>query len=155
MLGDRLTRDEYQKMQKKVAPSPPLLRNVLGAFLVGGGICMIGQFVLNYFSGMGMSKEVAANPTAAVLVALAALLTGLGVYDRLAPFAGMGSALPITGFANAIVAPAMEFKREGWVLGVGARIFQIAGPVILYGLIASLAMGVLHYFFYAPGVSPL
>ena len=114
-------------------------------YIVGGLICTLGQGVLNYFVSQGMSPKEAGGPTAAVMILLGALLTGLGIYDRLGKFAGAGSFGPITGFANSIVAPALEYKREGYVLGVGARMFQIAGPVLVYGMSTAWLVGLVHW----------
>ncbi len=149
----RVSRSEqrkYQALQKRYAPPRPVGRNVLAAFVTGGTISMVGEAVRQFFMAQGMSPDRAAAPTAAVMIFLGALLTGLGVYDRIGKFGGMGAALPITGFANAIVSPAMEFKREGWVMGVGAKMFVVAGPVIVYGLVTSFAMGLVHYLLYGP-----
>ncbi len=137
-------KEAYQQLLQKHTPSRPIFRNLVLAFLVGGAITTIGQGVLNFFVSQGLSPKDAATPTAGVMIFLGALLTGLGVYDKIGKFAGMGSALPITGFANSIVSPALEFKREGFVLGVGARMFQVAGPVIVYGVVSSLVVSVLH-----------
>ncbi|MBT9258354.1 MAG: SpoVA/SpoVAEb family sporulation membrane protein [Clostridiales bacterium] len=136
--------------QKRLAHHPPvpLLRHFGRAFWVGGAICAVGQFFLSFFEKKGLMPDQAAIPTAAVMVVLGALMTGLGLYDRIAAYAGMGAALPITGFANSMVAPAMEFRRDGWVMGVGARLFQVAGPVFVFGTLASLLMGSLWYLFY-------
>jgi stage V sporulation protein AC len=133
-------------MIQKNAPSPPLLKNVLWAFFVGGAICVIGQAVQNYIMATwDLSTKEAAGPTAAVMVFLGAFFTGLGIYDELGQRAGAGSIVPITGFANSIVAPAMEFKREGYVFGVGAKMFVIAGPVIVYGTVTAVIIGIVRY----------
>ncbi|MFO7245834.1 MAG: stage V sporulation protein AC [Thermaerobacter sp.] len=145
MRADAAASRDYAGRLRRHQPRPPILRNVLAAFLVGGLICVVGQAVLGWFMSGGMTPKDAAAPTAAVMVIAGALLTGLGLYDELARFAGMGSALPITGFANSIVAPALEAKREGYVLGVGAQLFTIAGPVIVYGVLAALAAAALRY----------
>jgi stage V sporulation protein AC len=134
-------RQRYWTLAKSAEPKAPWLRNGLLAFLVGGTICTIGQAVQSGFVAMGMTKEAAVAPTAVVLVGAAAVLTALGVYDRIVAWAGMGGALPITGFANAMVSPAMEFRREGLVLGTGARIFQVAGPVLTFGLMTAFVAG--------------
>lgn len=115
------------------------------AFIVGGLICVVGQIVLNLFIANKFSTEDATGLTATVMVAIGALLTGLGWYDVLGKFAGAGSAVPITGFANSIVSPALEFKREGFVLGVGARMFAVAGPVLVYGILTSVLVGVVCF----------
>lgn len=140
----------YKKLHKKHAPPRPVLRNVLAAFVTGGGISLVGEGVRQFFLAQGLSPDRAAGPTAAAMIFLGALLTGLGIYDRIGRFGGMGAALPITGFANAIVAPAMEFKREGWVMGVGAKMFVVAGPVVVYGLITSFAVGLIYYLLFNP-----
>ncbi len=131
---------KYQKIAQQARPRPPVLINCIKAFLTGGVICLVGQGVLNYFIRIGVKPPDSGGPLAGVMVTLGALLTGIGVYDVIGKFGGMGSALPITGFANSIVSPAMEFKREGYVLGVGARMFQVAGPVIVYGLVTSVVV---------------
>lgn len=138
---------EYQKMTQKIKPRRPILRNVLVAFLVGGLICAIGQVILSFFIGQGMPPKEANVPTIAIMVFLGAFLTGVGVYDELGKFAGAGSAIPITGFANSMVSPAIEFKREGWVLGLGAKMFTIAGPVIAYGSIAAIIIALVSLLF--------
>ena len=117
----------------------------LNAFLIGGAICLIGQIFMNLYSSLDLSKEAAGTATSITLVSLSALLTGLSLYDNLAKYGGAGTLVPITGFANAIAAPAVEFKTEGFILGVGAKIFTIAGPVIVYGLAASSVYGFVYY----------
>lgn len=138
---------QFQELIQKNAPKPPIVKNVLWAFFVGGAICVVGQAVQNYLmTTWGLSEKDAAAPTAAIMVFLGAFFTGLGVYDELGRRAGAGSIVPITGFANSIVAPAMEFKKEGYVFGVGAKMFVIAGPVIVYGTITAVMIGLLRYF---------
>jgi len=126
----------------KKGPKPAILRNALWAFAVGGAICSVGQFFLGLFQLRGMPLKEASAAAAGVMIGLGVLLTGLGVYDKIGKLAGMGAALPITGFANAIAAPAMEYRREGLLLGVGARLFTVAGPVIVYALAAALVVAV-------------
>ena len=126
---------EYQELVKQSEPGPNIATSVLAAFVTGGTITTIGQGIMKGFLRMGIPPDGAAGPTAAVLVLAAAVLTGIGVYDRIGRFGGMGAALPITGFANSIVSPAMEFKREGYVLGTGAKMFAIAGPVVVFALV--------------------
>mgnify|MGYP000870375111 CR=1 FL=1 len=135
----------YQEQYNQIKPKPPLLKNILWAFAVGGLICTLGQVIQNYFAAFGLAKKEAGAATSAVLIFLAALFTGLGVYDELGRRAGAGSIVPITGFANSIVAPALEFKREGYVFGIGARMFVIAGPVIVYGLVTACAVGFIYW----------
>ncbi len=134
----------YQAFVRQYHPPRPVLRNCVLAFLVGGTICAIGQGLLNLFMVQGLPLKEATGPALAVLVAMGALLTGLGVYDDIGRIGGMGAALPISGFANAITAPALEFKREGYVFGIGQRLFQIAGPVVVYGMVAAVAMATIR-----------
>ena len=152
--GDRIsmqkimTKQEYQKYVEKKSPNSKLLRNIVRAFVVGGLICAIGQLFSNIFKSMGLDSDFAASLTAMTMVFLGALFTGLNVYDELGRFAGAGSIVPITGFANSIVSPAMEYKSEGYILGVGSKMFLIAGPVIVYGLSVSVVAGIIHYILY-------
>lgn len=136
---------EFEQRVNKVMPKPPLLKNVLWAFVVGGLICVVGQVVQDCFVSLGMPKKEAAGPTSAVMIFLGAFFTGWGIYDELGKRAGAGSAVPITGFANSIVAPAMEFKREGYIFGIGAKMFVIAGPVLVYGLLTSFIIGLIYW----------
>jgi len=145
MKASKTESQAYRNMHSKTKPTPPYLANALRAFFIGGTICVFGQMVYQVYQGMGMTPKDAAGPLAGTMIFVGALLTGLGVYDRIGRFAGMGSALPITGFANSIVSPAMEFKREGLVLGVGARMFEVAGPVLVYGLVVSFLVGLIRY----------
>ena len=140
-----ISSDEFKKMGEKAVPKTKNLRNMTGAFLIGGAICAIGQAVLNFYLDIGLSTPAASTACSITLVGFSAVLTGLGVYDRIAIFGGGGTLVPITGFANAVVAPAMEFKSEGFVLGLGVKIFTIAGPVVVYGVLASVAYGVIYY----------
>lgn len=145
MAANENEKQMFQQRFNQIKPKPTILKNVLWAFVVGGLICMFGQFILNSFVGFGFSKKDAAGPTSAVLIFLGAFFTGLGVYDELGRRAGAGSIVPITGFANSIVAPAMEWKREGYVYGVGAKMFTIAGPVIVYGTVTAMIVGLIHW----------
>ncbi|HWR45241.1 stage V sporulation protein AC [Sporomusa sp.] len=148
MFDSKASQAEQQKFQDKfeqVKPKPPIIKNVIWAFIVGGLICVLGQFFLNYFVSVGLSKKDAAGPTSTLLIFLSALFTGLGVYDELGRRAGAGSIVPITGFANSIVAPAMEFKREGFVFGIGAKMFVIAGPVLVYGISTAVLIGFIYW----------
>lgn len=135
--------EEYHHLVNRVKPKPPVVKNCLWAFVVGGLICVIGQIILNYLLSTGLNKQDAGSLDAIIMVFFGALLTGLGVYDDLGQKAGAGSIVPITGFANAIVAPAMEFKREGYIFGVGAKIFSIAGPTLVFGFVASVLIGLI------------
>jgi len=133
----------YGEKVKKHAPRKPLLRNAILAFLVGGAICTVGQGVLTGFTSAGLSLKEAVPLASAAMIALGAFLTGVGVYDSIGRIGGMGALLPITGFANSIVSPAMEYKREGFVLGMGAKMFTVAGPVIVFGLVSAVLVGLI------------
>ena len=140
-----MTEKEYGKLIQDMAPKSPMAKDCLMAFLVGGLICTIGQLCLNGYTALGLDKTQAGTATSMTLVALSALLTGLRLYDDIAKHAGAGTLVPITGFANAIAAPAVEFKTEGFILGVGAKMFTIAGPVIVYGVSASVVYGLIYW----------
>lgn len=140
-----MTEKEYQKLVDDVSPKSPMGKDCLGAFLVGGTICAIGQFFINYYTKLGLDKTAAGTAASMTLVVMSAVLTGLSLYDNIAKYAGAGTLVPITGFANAIAAPAVEFKTEGFILGVGAKMFTIAGPVIVYGVSASVVYGLIYW----------
>ena len=139
-----MTEKEYAKLVQSRMPKSPMWKDCLLAFAVGGAICTLGQLFLNLY-GNWLDKTDAGTATSMTLVALSALLTGLSLYDNIAKFAGAGTLVPITGFANAIAAPAVEFKTEGFILGVGAKMFTIAGPVIVYGVSASVIYGFIYW----------
>jgi len=139
---------EYQKLAKNAEPQRPVLANCLRAFIAGGTICLIGQAVQTAFIKWGgFNKQNAGNPTVAVMIILSTFLTCLGVYDKIAQWAGAGSAVPVTGFANTMSSSALEHKSEGMVYGVGGRMFEVAGPVIVYGTVAAFIVGILHWLF--------
>lgn len=140
-----MTEKQYEKMVDELSPKSPMMKDCLNAFWIGGLICLLGQLILNGYLACGLSKEDAGTACSMTLVLISAILTGLSVYDDIAKVAGAGTLVPITGFANAVVAPAVEFKTEGFVLGVGAKIFTIAGPVILYGTAASVVYGLIYW----------
>ena len=140
-----MTDKEYQKLVEDISPKSPIGKDCLGAFLVGGIICTIGQFFINYYTKLGLDKDAAGTAASMTLVVISATLTGLSLYDNIAKFAGAGTLVPITGFANSIAAPAVEFKTEGFILGVGAKMFTIAGPVIVYGVSASVVYGLIYW----------
>lgn len=141
------TGKEYDKMAKKASPNSPVFLNCLKAFLIGGLICLFGQ-VLNYLFGKaGFNEEYVKAMTPSVLIILTAILTGIGVFDKIAKHAGAGTIVPITGFANSVVSPALEFKAEGIIMGTGAKIFTVAGPVIAYGTTAAVIYGIIAYIF--------
>ena len=135
----------FQQMVKESSPNSHLLADCVKAFVVGGAICVVGQFLTGSFMNSGFAKTDASMYTSVILIFTAVLLTGIGVYDNIGKFAGAGSIVPITGFANAVAAPAIEFKREGYILGVGAKMFVVAGPVIVYGVAASIVCGAVYY----------
>lgn len=139
-----MTQKQYAKLVKQISPPSPVGKDCLLAFLVGGLICTLGQGLTELYTSV-LDKQSAATAASMTLVALSALLTGLSLYDDIAKAAGAGTLVPITGFANAISAPAVEFRTEGFILGVGARMFTIAGPVIVYGLSASVVYGIIYY----------
>ena len=140
-----MTSKEYAKLVQSMAPKSPIWKDCFHAFWIGGLICDLGQLIMNGYLALDLSKEDAGTAMSMTLVALSALLTGLSLYDNMAKHAGAGTLVPITGFANAISAPAVEFKTEGFILGVGAKIFTIAGPVILYGVTASVVYGLIYW----------
>ena len=136
---------EYGKLVSEMSPKSPIWMDCLKAFLIGGLICCLGQAIMNGYGALGLDKEDSGTATSMTLVALSALLTGLSLYDNIAKHAGAGTLVPITGFANSIAAPAVEFKTEGYILGVGAKMFTIAGPVIVYGVSASVVYGLIYW----------
>ena len=140
-----MTEKQYARLVGELSPASPIKRDCFNAFWIGGTICLIGQLIQNGYLAWGLAKEQAGTATSMTLVAISALLTGLSLYDDIAKHAGAGTLVPITGFANAIAAPAVEFKTEGFVLGVGAKMFTIAGPVIVYGTVASVVYGLIYW----------
>jgi stage V sporulation protein AC len=134
----------YTEIVKQAEPKPPRLKNALLAFFVGGAVCLLGELITDFWEAvLGISHKRAGDPTVVTLVFLGALLTGLGVFDKLARHAGAGLAVPVTGFANALTSSAMEFKREGLIFGIGSRMFQLAGSVIVYGVVTAFVVGVI------------
>ena len=143
MLPDK---KKYDEMTKKASPPSPKVKDFIWAYVVGGAICVLGQLFSELYTQLGFEEKVVKMAVPVSLIFIAALLTGLGVFDKIARRAGAGTLVPITGFANAVVSPAIEFKNEGYILGVGAKIFTIAGPVIMYGTVASVIYGIIYYF---------
>ena len=141
----KMSRAEYSRLVEALAPKSKTGKNCLSAFLIGGGICALGQVLLSVYGALDFGKELAATATSITLVLLSAILSGLAVYDDIAKIAGAGTLVPITGFANAIVSPAVEYKTEGMVLGTAAKMFTIAGPVIVYGVSASVVYGLIYW----------
>jgi len=141
----KLSKREYGELVKELSPNSPMGKDLVFAFLVGGTICTVGQAVMNFWSWVGLGTEDAGTATSITMVFFGAVLTALSLYDNIAKHAGAGTLVPITGFSNAVVSPAMEFKSEGFVLGVGAKMFTIAGPVIVYGVCASVVYGFIYW----------
>lgn len=142
-----VSKQQYDTMVKKISPNSKSWIDIPKAFVIGGIICCIGQALTDIYKSVGFDDKTASAWTSITLVLASALLTGFGLYEKIAKHGGAGTLVPITGFANAVVSPALEFKAEGFVLGVGAKIFAIAGPVILYGTAASVLYGIIYYFF--------
>ncbi|WP_347338349.1 stage V sporulation protein AC [Tumebacillus amylolyticus] len=139
---------DYQKRAKELTPKRPVIANSIRAFLVGGLICEIGQFIQQFFIAyFGFNEKNAGNPTVAVLIFISTLLTGIGVYDRIGQWAGAGSAVPVTGFANSMASAAIEHRSEGTVLGIGGQMFKLAGPVIVFGTVAAFIIGLVKTLF--------
>lgn len=142
-----ITKQEYDKLTKQSSPKTQSYKTIPTAFCVGGIICVIGQLLINFYISIGIDAQQASGLGSITLMLIAAILTGFNVYDKIANKAGAGTLVPITGFANAVVSPALEFKSEGYILGLGAKMFVIAGPVIVYGILSSIAYGVIYYLF--------
>lgn len=140
-----MNKKDYKTYAEKHAPKSPIVKNCVWAFIVGGLICLLGQGLSDLYMKLGMAKEDAGTLTSVTLIFLAVLFTGIGIFDDLAKHAGAGTLVPITGFANAVASPAIDTKTEGFILGVGAKIFTIAGPVILYGTAAGVVYGVIYW----------
>lgn len=144
-VNEKRIQKTFKELSKAEKPKPNMLKNCFYAFIVGGIICDIGQFFSNFFMNMGVPKNDAGAWVSIIMVFAGAFLTGIGVYDKIANFAGAGTVVPITGFANSIVSPAMEFKKEGFIFGVSAKMFTIAGPVLVYGIGSSVVVGIIYF----------
>ena len=142
-----MSNKDYDKFVQERAEKSPLVKDCLYAFLIGGGICVLGQAIMDGFLSLGLEKTDAGTATSASLVALSALLTGLNLYNKLGRYGGAGTLVPITGFANAVVSPAIDFKTEGFITGMAAKMFTVAGPVIVFGVTASVIYGVILMLF--------
>ena len=142
-----ISKEEYSKMSDKAAPDSPIWKNIAMAFISGGTICAIGQAILKFYMSIGISEKDSKSLLSITLIFLGILLTVLQLYDKIAKHAGAGTLVPITGFANSIVAPAIEFKSEGQVLGLGAKMFTIAGPVLVFGITSSVVYGIIAWIF--------
>ena len=141
------TKKEYQDYVDQKSPNSPILKNCFNAFWVGGLICSIGQIIFNYCRFRGMDLQMSNTIVSIILIGISAFLTGLNLFNRIGKFAGAGSLIPITGFANSIVSPAMEYKSEGYVMGVGGKMFTVAGPVLVFGISASIIVGIVYLIF--------
>jgi len=140
-----MTNKEYKRYVDKMTPNSPIFKDMLLAFLFGGAICTIGQLIFNGFSMLDLKETTVSMLTSSTMVFIGAFLTGIGVYDKLAKHAGAGTIVPITGFANAVASPAIEFKAEGMVLGLAVKMFSVAGPVIVYGITSGVVAGIIYY----------
>ena len=147
MAQQKEEQKKYEQYVKEVTPVHSLPQNMAKAFLVGGIICVIGQWILNIAKGYGLDKEMAGAWCSGILILASVILTGLNIYPKLAKFAGAGSLVPITGFANSVAASAIEYQKEGQVMGIGCKFFTIAGPVILYGIVTSWVLGLIYWLF--------
>ena len=141
------TPKDYQNYVDKKSPDSPIIKNCFNAFWVGGLICSIGQIILSICKSNGLSTETSGTVVSICLIGISALLTGLNIFNKIGKFAGAGSLVPITGFANSIVSPSMEYKSEGYVMGVGAKMFTVAGPVLVFGISASIIVGLVYFIF--------
>lgn len=142
-----VTNKEYAKMTERSSPNSPIVKNMIWAFLVGGAICTVGQGIVNLYRAFGLDEIDASSATSVTMIFFGALFTGLKLYDKLAKHAGAGTLVPITGFANSIVSPALEYKSEGFVTGMSAKMFTIAGPVLVFGISASILYGLIIWIF--------
>lgn len=148
-----MKKEQYQQLEQQVTPKPPYLKNIVKAFFVGGLICTIGQAVsLFYMIFFNFTEQTAGNPTVATMVFFAMILTGLGLYKKIGQFAGAGSAVPVTGFGNAVISAAIEHKSEGYVLGVGGNLFKLAGSVVLFGVVSAFFVALIKYILVMLGV---
>ncbi|MCL2704310.1 MAG: stage V sporulation protein AC [Defluviitaleaceae bacterium] len=147
MDNSNITKERFSQMVDKSSPNSNIFTNCCKAFAIGGLICVFAQAIIQWLLRMGVEKDIASTLSSVSLIFLASLLTGIGVFDNLAKFGGAGAIVPITGFANAVAAPAVEFKKEGFIFGVGAKMFVIAGPVIVYGLATSWVIGIIYWLF--------
>ena len=141
------SKQDYQNYVDKKSPNSPILKNCFNAFWVGGLICSIGQIIMEVCKSRGLSQELSGTVVSIILIGLSAFLTGLNIFNKIGKFAGAGSLIPITGFANSIVSPAMEYKSEGYVMGVGGKMFTVAGPVLVFGISASIIVGIIYLIF--------
>ena len=137
----------YQEYVDKKSPNSPIFKNCFNAFWVGGLICSIGQIIMDICKNNGLDTQISGSIVSIILIGISALLTGLNIFNRIGKFAGAGSLVPITGFANSIVSPAMEYKSEGYIMGVGGKMFTVAGPVLVFGISTSIIVGIIYFIF--------
>lgn len=147
------TQKDYQEYVNQKAPNSPILKNCFNAFWVGGLICAIGQIIMLICKNRGLDTEISGTVVSILLIGFSAFLTGLNIFNKIGKFAGAGSLIPITGFANSIVAPAMEYKSEGYVMGVGGKMFTVAGPVLVFGISSSIIVGIIYLIFNTSGIT--
>ena len=141
------TQKSYQEYVNQKSPNSPILKNCFNAFWVGGLICSIGQIIMDICKSNGLNTQISGSIVSIILIGISALLTGLNIFNRIGKFAGAGSLIPITGFANSIVSPAMEYKSEGYIMGVGGKMFTVAGPVLVFGISTSIIVGIIYFIF--------
>ena len=147
------TQKKYQEYVDKKSPNSPILKNCFNAFWVGGFICTIGQIIMQICKTRGLDEATSGTIVSIILITLSAFLTSLNIFNKIGKFAGAGSLVPITGFANSIVAPSIEYKSEGYVMGVGSKMFTIAGPVLVFGICSSIIVGILYFIFNTTGIT--
>ena len=141
------TQKSYQEYVDLKSPNSPILKNCFNAFWIGGLICSIGQIIMDICKYNGLDSQISGTVVSIILIGVSALLTGLNIFNKIGKFAGAGSLVPITGFANSIVSPAMEYKSEGYVMGVGGKMFTVAGPVLVFGISTSILIGIIYFIF--------
>jgi len=141
------TQKSYQEYVDQKSPNSPILKNCFNAFWVGGFICSIGQIIMDICKYNNLDTQLSGTVVSIILIGISALLTGLNIFNKIGKFAGAGSLVPITGFANSIVSPAMEYKSEGYIMGVGGKMFTVAGPVLVFGISTSIIVGILYFIF--------
>lgn len=146
-VKEKKIKDKFQTLYENTRPKPNLFRNCFRAFWTGGSICVIGEVIFKILQATGLDRTQSVNWETVIMIFLGGLLTGIGIYDKIGDYAGAGSVVPITGFANSIVSPSIEFKREGYIFGVAAKMFTIAGPVLVYSIGSSVVLGIIYYIF--------
>ena len=147
------SKKDYQKYVEQKSPNSPIFKNCFNAFWVGGLICTIGQIIMNICKSKGFSVEISGTIVSIILIGISAFLTSLNIFNKIGKFAGAGSLIPITGFANSIVSPSMEYKSEGYIMGVGGKMFTVAGPVLVFGISTSIIVGLIYMIFNTPSIT--